>query len=191
MLSSESLRQVDCPVCDRQYISDIVCPNCGTDLTVLRMLSNLEPVPIAVPISEQATPIARPNSRLIWVLLILSGLTFGGMGYVLAAIQNHQAGTQILTQAVDSAQVSSSPASVLEAQSVANSSAPKVSPSMTAQNTHHCFNYSVRAGDSLTQIAWMFYGNADYWQTIAKVNPRLKQTQYRLETTEKLCIPNL
>lgn len=36
--------QLACPVCDRPAVTGDVCPNCETDLSVLRMLLELPPV---------------------------------------------------------------------------------------------------------------------------------------------------
>ncbi len=43
-----------CPVCDRPEIADNICPNCETDLTLIRMLVEL--------------PIVQPQ-RFIWLFL--------------------------------------------------------------------------------------------------------------------------
>ena len=37
--------KITCPVCDRSAIEINICPNCQTDLTLLRMLIELPPIP--------------------------------------------------------------------------------------------------------------------------------------------------
>jgi hypothetical protein len=34
-------KKLSCPVCDRQEITESICPNCETDLSALRMLAEL------------------------------------------------------------------------------------------------------------------------------------------------------
>lgn len=36
--------KITCPVCDRSEIEINICPNCQTDLTLLRMLAELPPL---------------------------------------------------------------------------------------------------------------------------------------------------
>jgi hypothetical protein len=37
--------KITCPVCDRSAIEINICPNCQTDLALLRMLTELPPLP--------------------------------------------------------------------------------------------------------------------------------------------------
>jgi hypothetical protein len=37
-------QKITCPVCDRSAIEISVCPNCQTDLSLIRMLSELPPI---------------------------------------------------------------------------------------------------------------------------------------------------
>ena len=36
--------KIACPVCDRAAIEIDICPNCQTDLSLIRMLSDLPPI---------------------------------------------------------------------------------------------------------------------------------------------------
>jgi hypothetical protein len=37
-------QKISCPVCDRSAIEINICPNCQTDLALIRMLSELPPM---------------------------------------------------------------------------------------------------------------------------------------------------
>ncbi len=37
-------KKITCPVCDRKEIEENICPNCETDLSLIRMLLELPPV---------------------------------------------------------------------------------------------------------------------------------------------------
>lgn len=74
--------KLTCPVCDRPEISGDICPNCETDLSLIRMLVEL---PVAEPAAEAAEPQRQGFSA--WLLagaaicLLVVGIALGGLGY--------------------------------------------------------------------------------------------------------------
>ncbi len=74
--------KLTCPVCDRPEILGDICPNCETNLSLIRMLTEL-------PVTEQATATAKPQQQGIsaWLLasaaicLLVVGIALGGIGY--------------------------------------------------------------------------------------------------------------
>ena len=67
--------KLTCPVCDRPEISGDICPNCETDLSLIRMLVEL--------------PVTEPQQQgfSAWLLagaaicLLVVGIALGGLGY--------------------------------------------------------------------------------------------------------------
>lgn len=67
--------KLTCPVCDRPEISGDICPNCETDLSLIRMLVEL--------------PVAEPQRQgfSAWLLagaaicLLVVCIALGGLGY--------------------------------------------------------------------------------------------------------------
>jgi LysM repeat protein len=53
------------------------------------------------------------------------------------------------------------------------------------------FNYIVRKGDSLSLIAFRFYGDSNSWLPIIDANPELKGRESSIEIGELLIVPNL
>ena len=55
--------KLTCPVCDRSDIDSYCCPNCETDLSILRMMMEL--------------PETRSNTRWIMLTAIIGGIVLG------------------------------------------------------------------------------------------------------------------
>ncbi len=52
--------QLTCPVCDRSAIEINICPNCQTDLSLIRMLSELPMIAVKI---DPKTPISIPDHQ--------------------------------------------------------------------------------------------------------------------------------
>ena len=74
--------KLNCPVCARPEISGDICPNCETNLSLIRMLTEL---PVAEPTAATAKP-QRPGIST-WLLagaaicLLVVGIALGGVSY--------------------------------------------------------------------------------------------------------------
>lgn len=74
--------KLTCPVCDRPEISGDICPNCETNLSLIRMLTEL-------PVTEPVTATTKPQQQGIsaWLLasaamcLLVFGIALGAVSY--------------------------------------------------------------------------------------------------------------
>lgn len=53
-------KTLNCPVCDRQEIGELICPNCETDLSPLRILAQLPELS-----SDQATVVENREPEIM------------------------------------------------------------------------------------------------------------------------------
>ena len=53
------------------------------------------------------------------------------------------------------------------------------------------FNYVVRKGDSLSLIAYRFYGESNSWLQISNANPQIQSRENLIEIGEILLVPNI
>ena len=60
--------KINCPVCDRSAIEINICPNCQTDLSLIRMLLEL---PTLEPTTTLLSPAELPKNRGSWQNLTL------------------------------------------------------------------------------------------------------------------------
>lgn len=71
--------QLTCPVCDRSAIEINICPNCQTDLSLIRMLTELPPIEVKI---APEPLIDTPPFSLQKILLIVS--LFLNLGLILS-----------------------------------------------------------------------------------------------------------
>jgi hypothetical protein len=172
---TESIR-LNCPVCGYQDLQKSICPNCDTDVSLLRSLLEL-------PILETANDSAIENiqnvpkeSKLpkIWLLVLLGiaiGFVMGGWtGYA-------------MFQSVIASRISEK---VTEPAKPAIISNPIITPSTKTSLSQ---TYTVQTGDALESLAIRFCGNDLAWRDWINVNPSLVGRQNELEVGEKLKIP--
>jgi phage tail protein X len=166
--------KLSCPVCDNPNVDSNNCPNCETDLSLIRMLMEL---PSAEPMTQ-----AKPVASLWWarigiaVALLIIGISVGTVG------------NSLLTQQwafKDQSQLAIKPNTVNPGQSK-----PKIVTSSLSKNGCTGFHYTVRAGDTLSQLAESFYGDATEMLLIIQANPKLTQNPEFLAISTKLLIPN-
>ncbi|PZU97288.1 MAG: hypothetical protein DCE90_06955 [Pseudanabaena sp.] len=174
---TESIK-LNCPVCGYQDIQKNICPNCDTDVSLLRSLLEL-------PILEAANVAAIENiqnvpkeSKLskIWLLVVLGiaiGFAIGGWtGY---SMFQSVIDDRIATNTDRS--LATKPEIVATIKAI-----PKIQPITTK-------NYVVQSGDSLEYLAQKLCGNSDKWRDFVVVNPSLIGRESTLEVGEKLIIP--
>jgi C4-type Zn-finger protein len=65
--------KITCPVCDRSAIEINICPNCQTDLSLIRMLSEL---PQAGSVSDDSRWLGWPIGILLTNIILIWGLWF-------------------------------------------------------------------------------------------------------------------
>ncbi|MCC5665131.1 LysM peptidoglycan-binding domain-containing protein [Nostoc sp. CHAB 5784] len=140
--------KLNCPVCDYQEIEGDICPNCDTDLSVIRMLKELPQVENPL----RQVKIVKWQLGVALLLLII-GIGLGVMGsFIFLQPQLH-------TLTV------SSPNPVNHAP-------------VTAKEPPKPITYTVKSGDRLSAIAQQFCGEGTSWQVILKANPQLKGREH-------------
>ncbi len=156
--------KLNCPVCGYTEVAGNNCPNCDTDLSLIRMLQQL-------PALETSS--SKPNSR--WQLLAAILILLIGMGLgVLSSFAFMQ--PQVLT--------ATSPV-IIATPSPLTAIVPKVSFEPPQPVT-----YTVKAGDNLSMIAEKFCGKEAAWQVMVKDNPQLKGRENYIDVGEVFKIPN-
>lgn len=166
---------ITCPVCDRPNIEGNICPNCETDLSSVRILVELPAIT-----EEKVTPFSSKPflpiglSITLAILLLAVGIGLGLAGNRLLMSQN---------PSISNVNVAATPS-------------PVISPQQMQQETTltadcNGFDYRVRSGDSLSLIAYRFYGNGKLWNPLVQANPVLKNQENSLEVGDHICIPNI
>ncbi|MCC5660874.1 LysM peptidoglycan-binding domain-containing protein [Nostoc sp. XA010] len=160
--------KLNCPVCDYQEIEGDTCPNCDTDLSVIRMLKELPQVenPLRqLKITKWQLGVA--------LLLLVIGIGLGVIGsFIFLQPQLH-------TLTVSSSNPVSSDRLKL----------PVHAP-VTAKEPPKPITYTVKSGDRLSAIAQKFCGEGTSWQVMVKANPKLKGRKDYIDVGEVLKIPN-
>ena len=151
--------ELSCPVCASTEIAGNSCPNCDTDLSLIRLLTELPPS------SPQATVLEKPQLQLKFAgwqlgaaLLILT------MGIVLGAASSFLfwQPSQLLTTTIDSSHPIASKSD--------RTAAPPIAQKTVSQQPTQ---YTVKLGDNLTGITEQFCGKGKSWQVMVKANPQL------------------
>lgn len=152
--------KIDCPVCGYQGIESNVCPNCDTDIYLIRSLEEL------------------PQRQKSWttgiaVLMLMIGITIGVAGSFFA-LQ-----TAIYTANVPKPTVTTSPNLTPQ---VITPVIPKPAPPLAT--------YTVKSGDTLSRIAAKFCSKPTDWQLIVAANPELQKRENKLDIDQELKIPS-
>lgn len=172
---TESIR-LNCPVCGYQDLQKSICPNCDTDVSLLRSLLEL-------PILEDANVAAIENiqsvpkeSKLpkIW-LLVLLGIA---IGFVMGGWTGYSMFQSTLISQIPEKVAQPTPPEVI--------SSPVVTPS---PKTLLPRTYTVQTGDALEALALRFCENDLAWRDWVNANPSLVGRKDELEVGEKLKIP--
>lgn len=161
--------QINCPVCGYTEIEGNNCPNCDTDISLLRMLQQL-------PHAEKPRqPVKIATWQLAAALLILViGIGLGAIGCFLF-LQPHVPRSTVN---------SPSPIAVSRPSPTPTPIAPvtAVKPPPTI--------YSVKSGDNLSAIAEQFCGKGTSWQVMVKANPQLQGREDYIDVGEVFKVPN-
>jgi nucleoid-associated protein YgaU len=154
--------KLNCPVCGYQEIEGNICPNCDTDLSLIRTLQELPP-------QKKSRPFSKIAPLGLAILMLVIGIILGASGSFLWVQPNLYTTT------------------ISPPQPVTISPTPK--PQITPEKPPKPTTYTVVAGDSLTVIATKFCRKGASWQIIVKANPQLKGRENSLEVGEVLTIP--
>lgn len=169
---------LNCPVCGYKEISGNACPNCDTDLSLIRLLKELPPSSTQV---TQSDKWHRQPKVAGWqvgaaLLILMLGIGLGAVGSFLFS----QPPQLLISKTVSSP----SPVTV---------SGESKTPSSIAQafvNRQQSTQYTVKPGDNLTAIAEQFCGKGKSWQVMVKANPQLKGRENWIDVGEVLKLPN-
>jgi nucleoid-associated protein YgaU len=163
--------QLTCPVCSYRDITGDTCPNCDTDLSVIRLLQELPAVETPVEIVKvTAFPLR------IALLMLMIGICLGvGGSFILQTTYLH-------TLTVSSAQPVASNSPIPQA-TITN-------PSLVAKTPPKPTTYTVKAGDYLSAIAQKLCGKNTSWQIMVEANPQLKGRENSIDVGEVFKIPN-
>lgn len=162
---------VTCPVCDYPSVQSTTCPNCGTDLSVLKMVVALEPV---LPTIAAKPSTSRRKLILISIGSALLGIVFG------VSVQS------LFNQSwITSTNSPSAPLTQPETQTNAQlKQAQKTIQRLQVQVKEKEHIYRVKPGDSLAKISKKVYGNLESINLILESNPRLKSNPNEIYTGE-------
>jgi LysM domain len=160
--------KLNCPVCGYKEIVGDICPNCDTDVSLMRILEELPPT---------VTP--RPKKVTRWQLLIAAMILLIGMGLGTGGcwfwLQPH------FIVAVNS------PNPVVVVQGRWED--PNISSKQTLV-APQLGTYQVQSGEYLSVLAEKFCGKGTSWKVIVGANPQLEGRENHLEVGEKLYIPD-
>lgn len=169
--------ELSCPVCAYTEISGNSCPKCNTDLSLIRLLTELPPS------SPQVTQFEKPHRQLKiagWqlgaaLLILMMGIGLGAVGSFVFLQPS-----QLLTNTVNS------PSPIVI-------KGDRTAPSPIAQETvnrQQPTQYAVKPGDNLTGITEQFCGKGKSWQVMVKANPKLNTRPDLINVGEVLKLPN-
>lgn len=151
--------KIDCPVCGYQGIETNICPNCETDIYLIRSLEELPQPP-----KSWTTTIA--------IFMLMIGLIIGAAGSFFA-LQTFMYTTSVSNSSLSP---SSTPSSQIITPVV-----PKPTPTVAT--------YRVQAGDTLSSIAAKVCSKSNDWKLIVAANPELQTRENKLDIDQVLKIP--
>jgi nucleoid-associated protein YgaU len=172
---TESIK-LNCPVCSYQDLQKNICPNCDTDVSLLRSLLELPILQAAngTSIENIQNVPKESNFPKVWLLFLLGiaiGFAIGGWtGYS-------------MFQSVIGDRIS---------ENVEQPTKPTIvsSPIVTSlTKTSLPQTYTVQTGDALEALALRFCESDLAWRDWINANPSLVGRQNELEVGEKLNIP--
>lgn len=161
--------KLTCPVCDRPEIEGEICPNCETDLSLIRMLLELPPASLAIakPDSSEQKVTAPWFTPALVLLILFLGIALGVAGNVLSTSFSQNS--------------ASTPTAIV----VSNPVTALLPPCRTGDL------YTVKSEDTLSIIAERFYGDFKSYPLIAEANPILQERDnFLVRRGEVLFIPN-
>lgn len=163
------MNTLSCPVCQYTEIVGNSCPNCDTDISLIRLLAELPP---------------RTESKItIWqvgvlLLILIVGIGLGAISSFLFFLQP--------SPLLNSNTVIPPTSVVVTSKSKTPVISQKTNTASLAKPSH----YVVKPGDSLSKIAAHFYKKNTWWTSLVKANPKLKGREDFIEVGEVLVIPS-
>jgi LysM repeat protein len=170
------MEKLSCPVCDRPDVNTDTCPNCETDLSLIRSLTQL---PTISDKSFWAT--SRLLLWLIFIALLVSGIVPRGIFNTWIA-----KGDDIIQE--KTVQDLESENKILEKE------IKVLKEAIASKSNEACvssFYYTVRPGDFLNKIAHNFYGESQQLSLIVEANPSLVGKEDNLQIGQKIIIPSM
>jgi len=167
---------LNCPVCGYKEIEANTCPNCDTDISLIRSLTELSPI------NQPATQLNQPVSQKatkwqagVALLMLLVGICLGALGSFLFSQQ--------LSQPFLASNTSRSATVESEAKT------PTASIAQASIKPEQPTQYTVKTGDNLTAITEEFCGKGKTWQLMVEANPQLKSRPNSIQVGELLKPP--
>lgn len=180
--------KLTCFVCDRPEVEDDICPNCETDLSMVRMLMELPPQPSP----PKPTPLYWPRIVGIGVILLALGVLLGMTSsqfipVIPVASVDSVPSIETVPQDATPIQVADEPLDISRSDQL---SGQMVLPETESKQGCGGFYYTVRSGDTLSQIALNFYGNQTLWNNVGVANPSLQGREHQLMIGDVIFVPN-
>lgn len=177
---------LDCPVCGYKEIDKDICPNCDTDLVLIRMLQELPELNVSS-LQIPPTPLVKggfvpsflrrdreDQSKIAtWQLVVAAIILLIGMG--LGSL-----GSFIFFQPQQIAAISPNNLVVI------TNPSPQPAPAKLREPT----TYTVKLGDSLSLITEQICIKGTDWQVMVQANPQLKGRENYIDKGEVLKVPN-
>ncbi|WP_071190679.1 LysM peptidoglycan-binding domain-containing protein [Trichormus sp. NMC-1] len=152
--------KLNCPVCGYQEIEGNICPNCDTDLALIRTLQDLPQ--LKKPLSQSKFS---KWTLTVALLMLMIGIGLGAGGSFLI--------------------VKSSPF----ISTIVSTPKPSVNSPVTLKQPPSII-YTVKPGDSLSLISEKICEKGTAWEVLVEANPLLeKRENYYIDPGEKLMIP--
>ncbi|BAY27693.1 hypothetical protein NIES2100_75180 [Calothrix sp. NIES-2100] len=159
---------LNCPVCGYQEVASYICPNCDTDLSIIRMLQELPYVKTKVQtVKFKRFPVAIVAISLL-ILIVSICLVVGS---ILLFPPPH---LETFTVSSEHHVATSSPL-------------PKLSIN---HQSPQATTYTVQSGDYLSAIAKKLCGPGTSWEIMVKANPQLLGRENHIYVGEVFNIPN-
>lgn len=159
---------LNCPVCGYKEIQGNTCPNCDTDLSLIRSLTEL-------PALERAGGV-KFSKVAIWqvgvaLLILIFGIGLGTLGSFL-----------FLQPQLVSNKITSPPVAI-KGDKIPN-------PPTPFPHRKGGVQYTVKPGDNLSILTEKFCGKGNSWQVMVKANPQLQSHPNLIDVGEVLKQPN-
>lgn len=168
---------LNCPVCGYKEIQANTCPNCDTDISLIRSLTELSP--INQPVTQLNQPVSQKATKWqagVALLMLLVGICLGALGSFLFSQQ--------LSQPFIASNTSRSATVESEAKT------PTASIAQASVKPEQSTQYIVKPRDNLSLIAEKLCGKGKTWQVMVQANPQLKSRPNLIEVNEMLELPN-
>lgn len=179
--------KLTCPVCGYREIEGNSCPNCDTNLSLIRSLSELPSS--SLPVANQSNFIPKPPRVMTWQLglagiILLIGIGIGALGNVMFMQPQFLSNILSRSNSVTLSHKTSSPPN--STTSPADSSRSSGGDAGTDQEETE---YKIQQGDSLSKIAERFCGKGSSWQLMVEANPQLEGRENIIDVGEVVKVP--